>query len=322
MFARCIVVLAALLALWPRLALADDLVAGGGAAVISEQAKVRGGPSLENPVVDILPSGATVRLLAGPVNGAWWRVTDGTRVGYVHGDLLAPAAPPDDPPAFDLDLTLPFHRQETAVWCDPADLQSWIEYDQGQPLGNSYIVQQALWDWELSHNAGFTEEEWNASPFAVASAAHQWMPDRGFNHFIYGDPVEATATMGWLLAHPEYQEPSIALIWWSGHYVLVRGVRATADPSRDYPEAEILGVYIMDPNQGSTSWLGEDRYIPMSEWITAHLTPVTYLTPHSGVPADPWQGKYVTIQRDWTNDGPTFEGRVNAGPSSYLVAEP
>jgi hypothetical protein len=73
----------------------------------------------------------------------------------------------------------------------------------------------------------------------------------------------------------------------------------------------------MDPNFGRPSWLGEDRYIPMAEWIGTHLTPVTYRTPGAGVPGDVWQNKYVMVQRDWTSDGPTPAGRVNATPSSY-----
>lgn len=316
----CTLVLAMLAGLPARAEPPEDMEAGGGAVVVADELNLRGGPGAGNPVVDVLKSGATVRLLAGPVNDGWWRVTDGTRAGYVDGAWLVPGNPPDDSAAFDLDLEVPFHRQETAVWCDPADLQSWIEYVRGQTLGDSASAQQDIWDWELGHNAGYTEDEWNASPFAVASAAHQWMPERGFNHFIYDDPVQATATMAWLLANPEYRQPSIALIWWSDHYVLVRGVRATADPFLSYTEAEILGVYVMDPNRGSRSWLGEDRYIPLGDWMRSYLTPVTYLTPHSGAPGDVWQDRYVTVQGDWSNDGPTLDGRVNASPESYGAA--
>ena len=125
---------------------AAELSVGGGAVVVADELNLRGGPSVTNPVVDVLASGTSLHLLAGPVNDGWWRVTDGTRVGYVSGAWLAPADPLADPAAFDLDLVLPYHRQMTPVWCDPADLQSWIEYDRGQSLGSSYAVQQRLWD--------------------------------------------------------------------------------------------------------------------------------------------------------------------------------
>ncbi len=317
LFGLALLVLGSLNTFSVGVASAADLSAGGGAVVFADQLNLRGGPGVANPVVDVLPSGTSLRLLAGPVNDSWWRVSDGSRVGYVSGDWLAPSDPPADPAAFDLDLPLPFHRQMTPIWCDPADLQSWVEYDQEQSLGSSTAVQQRMWDWELSHNAGFTEDQWDASPYAVASAARHWLPDRGFNHFIYDDAMAATNTMGWLLANPRYREPSVALIWRGDHYILVRGIRATADPSTN-PDARILGVYVMDPNQGSRSWLGEDRYIPISDWLSSFLTPVTYLTPHTGLPGDRWQEKYVTIQRDWGNDEPTLDGRVNATPQSYL----
>lgn len=311
----------ALLALWigPAEATAD-LSVGGGATVNADWLNLRGGPGLENPVLDVLPYGTDVHLLAGPVDGVWWRISTGARVGYVSGDWLTSGAAALSQATFDLDLALPYHRQLTPIWCDPADLQTWIEYDTGKSLGPSYAAQQHFWDWELGHNDGFTVQQWDASPYAIASAAHQWLPKRGFNHFIYDDPTAATKMMAWLLANPKYHEPSVATIWWGDHYVLVRGVRATANPYLDYPDAKILGVYVMDPNEGRPSWLGEDRFIPMDTWISRYLTPVSYLTPGSGVPGDVWQGKYVTVQRDWTTNGPTPQGWVDATPRSYLGA--
>lgn len=307
----------AMLAL-PSPARASDLVAPGGATVVADELNVRGGPGPGNPAVGLLAYGSVVRVLAGPVGDSWWRVTDGAQTGYVSGAWLSPSDAPADTAGFDLDLSLPYHRQMTDVWCDPADIQSWAEYDLGRPLGQSDVVQKGIWDWELQHNAGFTEDQWDASPYAVASATHHLLPDAGVNHFIYDDAGSATSTMAWLLASPSYREPSVALIWRGDHYVLVRGVRATADPSID-PQAKILGVYVMDPNRGSRSWLGEDRYIPISDWISSFLTPVSYLTPHTGVPGDIWQGKYVTIQRDWSNGEPSLDGRLNATPDSYAA---
>lgn len=299
------------------LAASDVLAVGGGGRVTADWLNLRGGPGIQNPIVGVLPAGTTVQLLGGPVNDGWWRVSAGERVGYVSGHWLAPTDPPGDSAAFDLDLAVPFHRQRTPIWCDPADLQSWLEYKLDRPLGAEVEIQQQFWDWELAHNAGFTLEQWDASPFAIASAARQWLPSQGFNHFTYDDPVAATKTVAWLLANPSYREPSVATIWQGDHYVLLRGVRATADPYAADPNLRILGVYVMDPNQGRPSWLGEDRYIPMDDWVSRYLTPVTYLTPGAGVPGDVWQGKYVMVQRDWAVDGPTLAGRHNATPANY-----
>src|SRR2546428_14150454 len=57
--------------------------------------------------------------------------------------------------------------------------------------------------------------------------------DLGFEHFIYDDPMDGTRMMAWLLANPDYQEPSIALIWKGAHYIVIRGVRAIGDPAAD-----------------------------------------------------------------------------------------
>src|SRR4029450_10371409 len=122
-----------------------------------------------------------------------------------------------------LNLPVPFYRQLTAVWCDPAIIQSWYEYATGRTVADSRAFQAATWEWELSHNLGFTEAEWNASPYAVASALNHHMPDRGFNHWKSDDPLAATRAMAWFLANPDYRQPSIALIWRGAHYVLVRG---------------------------------------------------------------------------------------------------
>jgi len=299
---------------------AADLVVGEGAVVTADRLNLRGGPSTGNPIVGSLTQDTAVRLLAGPVNDGWWRVTDGTCAGYVNEAWLIPSAAPDGAGSFDLDLPIPFHRQMTAVWCEPADIQSWTEYARGESLSNSYAVQQSIWNWELSHNAGYTEDP--------VEPAHPLPPPR---RPASGCPTAASTTSPTTTRWPPptswpgcWRAPStgshpIALVWRGEHYILVRGVRATADPSVD-PLAKILGVYVMDPNQGSRSWLGEDRYIPIEEWVTHHLTPVTYLTPHTGMPGDPWQDKCVTIQRDWEDDGPTTAGRLNATTESYETA--
>jgi hypothetical protein len=220
---------------------------------------------------------------------------------------------------YSLNLPVPFYRQLTAVWCDPAVIQSWYEYATGQTVHDSYSFQASTWAWEEAHNLGFTLDEWDASPYALASALHHHMPDRGFNHWKSDDPVEATRVMGWFLANPAYHQPAIALIWRGEHYVLVRGVEADGDPYRDYPRATIRGVYLLDPNQGASRWLGTNLYVPMSEWVGSYLTPVSYLTPHTGVPGDQWQEKYVTIQADWQVGPPLEQGRSPADLAAHVV---
>ena len=54
----------------------SDLAVGDGATVTADWLNLRGGPGRENPVVDELAAGTIVKLLGGPVNDEWWRVTD------------------------------------------------------------------------------------------------------------------------------------------------------------------------------------------------------------------------------------------------------
>jgi len=298
---------------------AEGLAIGRQATVNTGRLNVRAGPSADQPIVAQLVHDARVDVLAVDQTGRWWRVADGQLIGYVDGEYLDPSGDPNSSNAFDVDLVIPYARQLTDVWCDPADIEMWIGYHDPSRSGARYDRQQAIWDWEIAHNAGFTVDQWNCSPFAVASAAHEWMPEIGFDHFHYDDAEVATRTMAWLLASPAFGEPSIALIWRGDHYVLVRGVRADSDPTRDPLGAQILGVYVADPNRGSASWLGEDRYVPIDAWLGEMLKPVSYRRPHTGVPGDIWQGRVVTVQRTWDLDAPSLNGRANATPADYAT---
>lgn len=290
--------------------------AGMQAVVLSDTLNVRGGPSTDDPVVAVLANGATVTLLGSSADGQWWRVSADADVGYVDGAYLQPTGQSASNQPFDVHLAVPYAPQLTPVWCDPADIEMWRGYHTGDPAGGTYALQQAVWSWEEAHNDGFTVDQWDCSPFAVASAAHQWIPSLGFDHFRYDDALAGTRLLAWLLAHPAYHEPSVALIWRGDHYVLVRGVRADSDPSQN-PAAQIFGFYIADPNRGQTTWLGQDYFVPLDRWLNELFTPVSYLTPHTGQPGDVWQNKLVAIQRSWTQAGPTPDGQLNASSSQY-----
>jgi Bacterial SH3 domain len=298
---------------WADLALAS----GSQATVTTDGVNMRGGPGSGQPIVGNLPLGATVDLLAPAADGLWWRVAGDVAVGYVSAQFLQATGAPSAAGVVDVDLAVPYAAQQTAVWCDPADIQMWLGYRQGSGGGPSASLQASIWDWETAHNAGYTVDQWDCSPFAVASAAHHWMPDAGFDHFVYDDPLAGSRLLAYLLANPAYREPSIVLIWRGLHYVLVRGVRAIGDPGRDPSGAQLLGFYVADPDTGASFWLGQDRFVPIDRWLNELFTPVSYLTPHTGLPGDPWQNRCVAIQRSWSADGPTAAGQRNATPASY-----
>jgi hypothetical protein len=129
-------------------------------------------------------------------------------------DLLEATGQPVTSGVFDVDLPIPYARQLTDIWCDPADIEMWLSYRQARATaGGTRALQSSIWDWETSHNAGFSVDQWDCSPYAVASAASHWMTDTGFDHFTYEDALSGSRVLAWLLANQRYREPSIALIW-------------------------------------------------------------------------------------------------------------
>jgi hypothetical protein len=297
------------------------LSAGMQASVTTDGVNLRGGPGTDQPVVATLAAGSTVDLLGSSTSGDWWRAATDNGVGYLSSGLLEATGQPATSGVFDLDLPIPYARQLNDIWCDPADLEMWLSYRQGRATGGgTSALQSSIWDWETSHNAGFSVDQWDCSPFAVASAASHWMTDTGFDHFTYDDALGGSRVLAWLLANRQYREPSIALIWRGLHYVLVRGVRAIGDPGQDPGGAQLLGFYIADPDPGASFWLGQDRFVPIDRWLNEMFSPVSYQTPHTGSPGDQWQNRMVAIQRAWSPGGPSQSGQRNASVGSYTAA--
>jgi hypothetical protein len=293
------------------------LSAGLQASVTTDGVNLRGGPGTDQPVLGSLTAGSVVDLVAPSPAGGWWRAATDFGVGYLNADFLAATGQTSSSAdVFDLDLPIPYARQLTPIWCDPADIEMWMSYRQARDAGGgTRALQSSIWDWETSHNAGFSVDQWDCSPYAVASAASHWMPSAGFDHFTYDDPLVGSRVLAWLLA--SQKEPSIALIWRGMHYVLVRGVRAVGDPAQNPSGAQLLGFYVADPDPGAGFFLGQDRFIGIERWLNELFSPVTYLTPHTGVPGDRWQNQMVAIQRGWTSGGPTDAGQHNASSASY-----
>ena len=105
--------------------------------------------------------------------------------------------------------------------------------------------------------------------------------------------------MGYFLMLPGGGQPSIAVIRGGTHYIPVKGVVADRDLYIDYPGAE-------------AKWLGQDTYLTLDQWL-AIFVPNKW-----GVPGDPWQNKYVTVQADWQNMEPLPGGRRFADFRAWL----
>lgn len=219
-------------------------------------------------------------------------------------------------PLYGRNLPLNWHRQMTNYWCDPADIQGWTEYLTGHPYPDDTAIQSQIWDYEVAHNLGYSVEEWDCSPYAMAAALRWLNPQHGFNHWIYDDPIAAMKVVGYFLAQPGGGHPAIAVIRAGTHYVLIKGVVADGDPYADYPNATIKGVWISDPfidyPGAEAKWLGKDHYLTLNEWLTV------FDRNKWGVPGDPWQNKYVTVQADWLSVEPLPAGRRLADFHTWL----
>ena len=108
------------------------LAAGTQASVTTDGINLRGGAGSDQPVVGQLSSGDSVDLLGASADGAWWRVAADSGVGYVSSSFLEATGQPMSSGIFDLDLPIPYARQLTDIWCDPADLEMWLSYRQGR----------------------------------------------------------------------------------------------------------------------------------------------------------------------------------------------
>ena len=119
------------------------------------------------------------------------------------------------------------HAQQDPDWCDPADLQTWLELDGVAQPSDATSAQRAIWNYEIAHNDGFTLAQWHASPYAVAAA---------FDHFAgrtdVGDQIyDRVEDAGLVIVRSIVQnhEPVIALIDDGNHYVLISGVTLGAE---------------------------------------------------------------------------------------------
>jgi hypothetical protein len=200
-------------------------------------------------------------------------------------------APLVTPAGIQLDVT--YHSQQGGDWCDPADIEMWLQADGVNVVesddywaSEDYDVQQRFWNYETLDNDGYTVSQWNASPYAVAVT---------LDHFggwtDIGDEPQPTAdAAGAVISQSLYdlQQPVIVMVGGGIHYVLITGVQLGAAGSDGPP----LSVTFDNPEAfgvGGTPPAGSDGSQTMSwddftDWYTAN-------TSHGGV----WAGQWVLI---------------------------
>jgi hypothetical protein len=185
-----------------------------------------------------------------------------------------------------VNLPVTYHAQQDPDWCDPADLQMWMQADGiTLPPGDDHAVQEQLWNFELSHNDGYTLGQWNASPFAVADTLNHFAGRTDIGSApqptLEAAGIEISRSVG--LNH----EPVIVMVGGGAHYVLITGV-VLGPQGSDAPPAEVTvydpleyGVAGTSPHPtsgDSTSW---EKF---SESYTSN-------TAHPGI----WEGQWVLI---------------------------
>ncbi|MGD0447812.1 MAG: hypothetical protein ABSB36_04255 [Candidatus Dormibacteria bacterium] len=187
----------------------------------------------------------------------------------------------------EVQIPITYHSQQDGDWCDPTDIEMWLQAD-GVPLHglDDYAIQQGFWNYELANNDGYTLSQWNASPYAVALT---------LDHFggwddIGDDPQPTAEAAGVVISYSldMLEQPVIVMVGGGVHYVLVTGV----DLSAAGADAPPLSVTIDDPlayGVSGTPPAGSDGTETMSwddftDWYTAN-------TAHGGV----WAGEWVLI---------------------------
>jgi hypothetical protein len=219
-------------------------------------------------------------------------VVTATAVGLISvlAAVLIPSnAAADESPLYPpgaIEIPFSYHAQQNSDWCDPADIEMWLQADGVTlPAGGDQAIQQQFWSYETSHNGGYSIAEWNASPYAVAVTL-----DR-FGDLGAGDAPQASLDAAWVLISRSIallRQPVIVMVSGGSHYVLVTGVELGEAGAAASP----LAVTVANPLQfgvGVSPPTGSSGAVTMS-WsdFAAWYTPNTH---HGGI----WAGKWVLI---------------------------
>jgi hypothetical protein len=119
-------------------------------------------------------------------------------------------------------LPVQMHAQQDPDWCDPADLETWLQLDGIAQPADPAAAQRAIWNYEIAHNDGFTLAQWHASPYAVAAALDHFAGRTDVGDQVYDRVEDAGVVISRSIATSH--EPVIALIDDGNHYVLISGV--------------------------------------------------------------------------------------------------
>ena len=197
------------------------------------------------------------------------------------------ATPQPPPPPTAVRLGVSYHAQQDPDWCDPASIEMWLQANgTALPGSDDHSIQQQFWNFETANNDGYTIDQWNASPYAVALAL-----DHYGNRNDIGDAPQPTAqAAGTVIAQSlaVRHQPVIVMVSHGTHYVLVIG--ATLGPGgAAAPPATVTYMNPLGFGVAGSPPAGSDgtQTVSWSDFTQLY----TANTAHGGV----WAGQWVLI---------------------------
>jgi len=186
--------------------------------------------------------------------------------------------------AGEVQIPIIYHSQQDPDWCDPADIEMWLQADGvSLPVGDEHAIQQQFWTYETDNNDGYTIAQWNASPYAVASTLDHY---GGWSDI--GDQPQPTADAAGLVISYSLDvlhQPVIVMVGAGTHYVLITGVELSPAGT----DAPPLEVTVDDPlayGVGASLPAGSDgtEVFSWDDFTDSY----TANTNHGGVGAGQW----------------------------------
>ena len=222
-------------------------------------------------------------------------------------------------------LKVGYHQQDADYFCGAACAQMVLDQ-----LGHGLVSQNVLYSDNHSHSV--TEPGWYTAPDGL-----QWtMNHRQHSKYFALDALpneDAISRMiVWTIHH--YNVAPIALVYGSGHWIIVRGYTTTSEPtSSSDTHYEITALDVNNPWPPPPSFYHQAPLIPpphshtdncgtggsrgvANEHISYATWQSTYMT---GVPSGHWGGKFVAVCDP--DPPPTATPTVTGPPMEPLSAE-
>lgn len=156
-----------------------------------------------------------------------------------------------------INIDTPYYTQTTSYYCGAASAQMVLNSDN---LGIYVTPQSDIYNYIHSHNIC---SGWASDPEGLKDALNNYAAGAAwFTWFAPSDQDVGNNKLAYTLDH--YEVPPVALVYGSAHWIVVRGVFTSDQPTAVDPY-EIYGFYVNDPWYGTTS-LGGNRYIDARTW--------------------------------------------------------